>query len=54
MQSVVQATFLKTMAIRGLLDGGSERVLQVRTFAVVSEMDMTAFRWSQQILSPIR
>ncbi len=54
MQSVVQEQFLKTMAIRGLLDGGSDMVLQGRTFEVASEMDMMAFRWSQQILPPIR
>ncbi len=38
MQSAFQEKFSYTMAVRGLLDGGSVMVRQMRAFVVASEM----------------
>ncbi len=53
-QSPFQEKFSHSMAVRGLLDGGSATVRRMRAFAVADEMVRVACRWRWQLLSPIR
>ncbi len=53
MQSSFQEKFSYTMAVRGLLIGGSVMVRRMRAFAVASEMCRGGGKWFRQFVSDL-